>query len=106
MPVLKITDASGQTHEINADSGMTVMEVAVDNSLAGMLAECGGACACATCHVYIAEEWAGRLPAADDMEDAMLESALDRQANSRLGCQVEISDELDGIELTIAQNEG
>ena len=106
MPLLKILDAAGQSHEVSADSGMTVMEAAVDNNLAGMLAECGGACACATCHVYVADEWAQRLPAMDDMEDAMLDSALDRHANSRLACQLELSDELDGLELTIADNEG
>lgn len=106
MPLLKISDAAGQSHEVNADTGMTVMEVAVDNNLAGMVAECGGACACATCHVYVAEDWAARLPQPDDMEDAMLDSALERRPTSRLACQIEVSDELDGLALTIADNEG
>ena len=106
MPVLKITDASGETHEVTAEKGLTVMEVAVDNNLAGMVAECGGACACATCHAYVAEDWLSRLPPMDDMEDAMLDSALDRRPNSRLSCQLEVTDDLDGLELTIADNEG
>ena len=81
------------------------MEVAVDNNIAGMVAECGGACACATCHTYIAEDWLEKLPPVDDMEDAMLDSALERRPNSRLSCQIEISDDLDGLTLTVADNE-
>ena len=106
MPVLKITDAAGETHTVTADSGLTVMEVAVDNNLAGMVAECGGACACATCHAYVGEAWVSRLPPMEPMEDAMLDSALDRRPNSRLSCQLEVSDDLDGLEITIADNEG
>jgi len=81
------------------------MEAAVDNNVAGVVAECGGACACATCHVYVEQAWLNKLPAMDDMEDAMLDSALDRQANSRLSCQLEISDALDGLTVTAADNE-
>ena len=81
------------------------MEVAVDNNIAGMVAECGGACACATCHAYVDAAWLEKLPAMDDMEDAMLDSALERRPNSRLSCQIEITDDLDGLVLTVADNE-
>jgi 2Fe-2S ferredoxin len=80
------------------------MEAAVDNGIDGILAECGGACACATCHAYIDEAWLARLPEMDDMEDAMLDSALERRKNSRLSCQIEITDELDGLVVTVADN--
>ena len=104
MPTISITDSAGETRDIDAKTGLTLMEVAVDNNVAGIVAECGGACACATCHAYIDESWVARLPAMDDMEDAMLESALERRPNSRLSCQIEISDDLDGLALTVADN--
>ncbi len=105
MPKISIVDSTGNTVEVNAQVGLTVMEVAVDNNIAGIVAECGGACACATCHAYIDEAWLDRLPAMDDMEDAMLDSVLDRRPNSRLSCQIEITDELDGLVLTAADND-
>jgi 2Fe-2S ferredoxin len=105
MPTIKITDYKGETHTIEAKSGVTLMEVAVDNNIDGIPAECGGACACATCHAYVADSWLAKLPQMDDMEDAMLDSALDRRPNSRLSCQIEITDELDGLQVTIADSE-
>ncbi len=105
MPKITFVDSTGETVVVNAQVGLTVMEVAVDNNIAGIVAECGGACACATCHTYIAEAWLDRLPAMDDMEDAMLDSVLDRRPNSRLSCQIEIADELDGLVLTAADND-
>ncbi|MEM8983951.1 MAG: 2Fe-2S iron-sulfur cluster-binding protein [Pseudomonadota bacterium] len=85
-------------------NGYTVMEGAVDNGVEGLPAECSGACACATCHAYIDPEWTDRLPAMDDMEDSMLELASDRQDTSRLTCQIEVSDALDGLIVHIADN--
>jgi 2Fe-2S ferredoxin len=105
MPKISFVDAAGSAVEVAAKAGLTVMEVAVDNNITGMVAECGGACACATCHTYVDEAWLGRLPAMDDMEDAMLDSALDRRPNSRLSCQIEITDDLDGLAVTVADNE-
>jgi 2Fe-2S ferredoxin len=105
MPTIRITDIAGATRDIDAKAGLTLMEVAVDNNVAGLVAECGGACACATCHAYIDDSWMEKLPAMDDMEDAMLDSALERLPNSRLSCQIEITDELDGLALTVADNE-
>jgi 2Fe-2S ferredoxin len=106
MPKISFLNASGNVEQVDAKAGLTLMEVAVDNNIAGIVAECGGACACATCHAYIDEAWLDKLPAMDDMEDAMLDSALDRRPNSRLSCQIEISDDLDGLALTVADNEG
>jgi 2Fe-2S ferredoxin len=81
------------------------MEGAIDHDVPGIVAECGGACACATCHAYIGDAWLPRLRPADDMEDAMLDSARDRRPNSRLTCQIEMTEELDGIEVFVASNE-
>jgi 2Fe-2S ferredoxin len=75
------------------------MEAAIDNDIEGITAECGGACACATCHSYVSPEWLARLPKMDDMEDAMLDSAMDRENNSRLTCQITMTGELDGLEI-------
>lgn len=81
------------------------MEGAVNNDLDGLPAECGGACACATCHAYIDPQWLSKLPALDDMEDSMLDAAFDRRDNSRLTCQIEVTNELDGLVVHIAENE-
>lgn len=91
--------------EIDVATGYTVMEGAVDASVPGIVAECGGACACATCHAYVADEWLSRLPPMDDMEDAMLDSANERRPNSRLTCQIEVTDALDGMVVYVADNE-
>ena len=105
MPKITFIGSNGSAADVDAKAGHTLMEVAVDNNIRGMVAECGGACACATCHAYIADDWVERLPTMDDMEDAMLESAMDRRANSRLSCQIEVTAELDGLTVTIADNE-
>jgi 2Fe-2S ferredoxin len=104
MPKVNFVDPDGARHEIDVESGITVMEAAIDNDVPGIVAECGGACACATCHAYVGESWIARLPEMDDMEDAMLDSALDRKANSRLTCQIVMADNIDGIEVLVAHN--
>jgi 2Fe-2S ferredoxin len=105
MPRVIYHDVEGVRREVNVDKGSTVMEGALDNDVAGIIAECGGACACATCHSYIGESWLSQLPPVSDMEDAMLESAQDRRPNSRLTCQIEMTDELDGLEVFVARNQ-
>jgi len=105
MPRIIYHQPNGERREIEVPVGHSVMEGAVDNGVAGILGDCGGACACATCHAYIGADWLTRIPAMDDMEDAMLDSAEVRQANSRLTCQIEVAPELDGLELTVAPNE-
>lgn len=105
MPKVNFQTSAGDTVVVDANQGLTLMEVAVDNNVSEILAECGGACACATCHVYVADEWQSKLPAIDDMEDAMLESAADRQPGSRLSCQIEVTSELDGLTVKVACND-
>ena len=104
MPKVIFVDPEGARHEVDVEVGTTVMEAAIDNDVPGIVAECGGACACATCHAYVDENWFARLPEMDDMEDAMLDSALDRTENSRLTCQISMTDEFDGIEIIVAFN--
>lgn len=106
MPTVVIHDSRGVRREIRAAGGGTLMEAAVDADVAGILAECGGACACATCHAYVPEPWFSRLPPMSDMEDAMLDSATDRRPDSRLTCQIELTGELDGLEVFVADNGG
>ena len=98
-------DHEGNTREVDAKNGMSVMEAAIANMIPGIDADCGGACACATCHVYVAEDWLKKLKPKDDMEDSMLDFADDVQDNSRLSCQILLSDELDGIEVTTPENQ-
>lgn len=104
MPKIIYHDTGGRRRELTVASGSTVMEGAIDNDVEGIVAECGGACACATCHAYIAEAWLPRLPPMADMENAMLDSAEDRRPNSRLTCQIEVTDDLEGLEIFVARN--
>lgn len=96
----KITyiEYNGTEHTIDVNSGMTVMEGARDNGIPGIEADCGGACACSTCHVYVAKDWVERLPAIDAMEEDMLDFAFDIDpSRSRLSCQVRVTDDMDGL---------
>ncbi|MFT0891152.1 2Fe-2S iron-sulfur cluster-binding protein [Pseudochelatococcus sp. G4_1912] len=97
MPKITYIDAAGNSRIVEAVIGSTVMEVAVHNSIPGILAECGGACACATCHVYIEEEWVDIVGPPEPMEEDMLDFALDVRSNSRLSCQIRVREELDGL---------
>jgi 2Fe-2S ferredoxin len=95
------TDRDGKEHILEGRDGWTVMEILRDAGLP-ITAECGGACACATCHVYVDEEWAAKLPDKSDTETDMLDMALAVEANSRLSCQIICSEALDGIKVTVA----
>ena len=101
MPKLIITDRSGKKSEIEFDSNFTLMEILRDNGY-DIEASCGGCCACATCHVYIDEKWINKLKNMDDDEESMLDQAFDIKNNSRLSCQIDLSEELDGLEIEIA----
>ena len=101
MPKLIITDRSGKKSEIEYDSNFTLMEILRDNGY-DIEASCGGCCACATCHVYIDEKWTNKLQNMDDDEESMLDQAFDVKNNSRLSCQIDLSEELDGLEIEIA----
>lgn len=105
MPVVKYRDQAGGAYEVEVPSGTTVMQGAVDNMLDGIVGECGGACSCATCHVYVDPAWAKRLPAPDEMEKDMLECVLEPGENSRLSCQITVSDELDGLEVIMPDSQ-
>ncbi len=105
MPLVIFHDVDGQRVEVDVAAGNTVMEAALDNGVAGILAECGGACACATCHAYIADAWMPRLKPIEDMEDAMLDAANERRPSSRLLCQIDVTPDLDGLEVFVARNE-
>ena len=106
MPKVTYIALDGVRHEVEVEVGYTVMEGAINNNIDGIVAECGGACACATCHSYIDESWLDKLPPMDDMEDSMLDAAYERTDNSRLTCQIEMNDALDGLVVQVADNEG
>ena len=101
---INVTDRDGQSHEVEGEEGLKIMEVLRDLDY-GVEAICGGMCSCATCHVYVDPDWLARLPAREDDEDDLLDSLECRKDNSRLSCQVEFTSELDGIKLTIAPEE-
>ncbi len=105
--MVKVTFQShdGTEHVIEAEVGKTVMEVARDNNLPGIIAECGGSCACATCHVYVSEEWRDRIPAKDDMESDMLDFAWESNETSRLSCQIRLTEDLDGLHVHIPEEQ-
>ena len=105
MPKIIYILPDGTKNEVVVENGYSVMEGAINNNIPGIVAECGGACACATCHSYVDEAWLDRMPAMDDMEDSMLDAAYERKDNSRLTCQIEVNDELDGLVIHVADNE-
>ena len=106
--MVKITyiDAEGTARSVEAEEGSTVMENAVHNAIPGIEAECGGACACATCHVYVAEEWREAVGEPEPMEEDMLDFAFDVRPNSRLSCQIRVKPELDGLVVTTPAQQG
>ena len=107
-PMTKITYIThdSKTHEIDVQNGLTVMEGAVQNDIPGIDADCGGGMACATCHVYVKEEWLDKLPKKEDGEDDMLDMAFEPKQNSRLSCQLTVSDDLDGLIVNIPSKQG
>jgi 2Fe-2S ferredoxin len=97
MAKIHFVDHSGETRTIDVENGATVMEAAIRNAIPGIEAECGGACACATCHVYVDEAWREKVGAPSPMEEDMLDFGFDVRPNSRLSCQIKVSDALDGL---------
>ena len=104
-PLIVFIDRDGARREVRAAVGVTLMEVARQQGIDGIVAQCGGACACATCHLYVAPQWLGKLEPPEDMEEGMLESAWEPRANSRLSCQIHVSAALDGLEVTIPERQ-
>lgn len=97
MPRVTFIAADGTRNEVDAANGLTLMQAAVNNGVPGIVAECGGACSCATCHVHVEQDWYGRLTPPEGMEKEMLEFVMEPQPTSRLSCQIKLSDELDGL---------
>ncbi len=97
MPKITFIEHDGTTNEVEGEVGMTVMELARKHDIPGIEAECGGACSCATCHVYVDDAWTAKTGSPEEMEEDMLDFAFDVRANSRLSCQIKITDELDGL---------
>ena len=97
MAKITYVEHSGKLHTIQVQNGLTVMEGAVQNNISGIDADCGGSMACATCHVYVKEEWVNKLPKKEDGEEDMLDMAYEPNKFSRLSCQLTVSDELEGL---------
>jgi len=108
MLMIKVTfvEANGKSREVEAAAGATLMETAIKNSVPGIDAECGGACACATCHVYVDPAWMAAVGKPQSMESDMLDFASDVKPNSRLSCQIKIKPELDGLKVTTPAKQG
>ena len=98
---IEVKDREGNKKILQGDSSSTLMEIIRDDGL-DIEAACGGCCACATCHVYIDDKWLNKLTPKEDEEESMLDQAFDVRVNSRLSCQINLSDELDGLELELA----
>jgi 2Fe-2S ferredoxin len=105
MPTVIYKTHNGGQYEAEIATGSNLMDGALDNMIDGILGECGGACACATCHCYVDEAWIEKTGAASDMEQEMLTCVVDPQPNSRLACQITMSDELDGLVVTLPESQ-
>ena len=106
MPKITYIIDEENSETIEVSNGLTVMEGAVQNNIPGIDADCGGGMACATCHVYVNEKWQDKLPAKEDGEEDMLDMAFEPKQNSRLSCQLVVSDELDGLVVNIPSKQG
>ena len=105
MPKITYIEHSGKSHTIEIANGLSVMEGAVQNNIPGIDADCGGSMACATCHVYVKEEWFNKLPKKEDGEEDMLDMAFEPKKNSRLSCQLMVSDQLDGLVVNLPEKQ-
>ncbi|WP_425410335.1 2Fe-2S iron-sulfur cluster-binding protein [Hyphococcus sp.] len=106
MPKITYIEHDGTEHTIDAEAGISVMEAAVKNMVPGIDADCGGACACATCHVYVDETWREKTGKPESMEESMLDFAAEQKENSRLSCQIKVSDTLDGLVVRLPEFQG
>jgi 2Fe-2S ferredoxin len=106
MPRITFIEPGGFRHEINAPVGITLMEAAKQNGVQGILALCGGACACGTCHVYVDADRLPALAAREEMEEGMLEGAWQPRDNSRLSCQIHVTADLEGLVVTVPERQG
>lgn len=105
MPTVTYIEFDGQEHEIEVAPGNSVMRGAVDNQLRGIIAECGGNMSCGTCHVYVDSTWFDKIGDKSEMEEILLEGVCDAQPNSRLSCQIKVTEELDGLVVRLPQKQ-
>ena len=105
MPKITYKDNQGNSKTIEVEKGLSVMEGAIQNNIPGIDADCGGSMACATCHVYVEEKWLNKLPNAEEGEVDMIDMAFEPKKNSRLSCQLIITDEMDGLEVTTPEKQ-
>jgi 2Fe-2S ferredoxin len=97
MAKITYVEFNGSEHVLDVATGLSVMQGAVNHNVRGVIAECGGACSCATCHLYVDEAWTGKLGRKSEIEEALLDAVCDPQPNSRLSCQINVTEELDGL---------
>ena len=105
MTKIVFVDHTGEETVVDATNGESVMEAAINNNIEGIVAECGGACACATCHCYVDDAFRALTGEPDEMEQAMLDFTENVQENSRLSCQIEVTDELEGLRVTTPETQ-
>ena len=105
MPKIIYKDNQGNSKTIEVEKGLSVMEGAIQNNIPGIDADCGGSMACATCHVYVEEKWLNKLPNAEEGEVDMIDMAFEPKKNSRLSCQLIVTDEMDGLEVTTPEKQ-
>ena len=105
MPKVIYKSFEGNSKTIEVENGLSVMEGAIQNDIPGIDADCGGAMACATCHVYVEEKWLSKLPKAEEGEVDMIDMAFEPKKNSRLSCQLIVTEEMDGLEVTTPEKQ-
>ena len=105
MAKITFIEHNGTEHVVDGENGMSVMETAVKNMVPGIDADCGGACACATCHVYLQGDWVDKLGERSEMEEDMLDFAFEVQDSSRLSCQIRVSDDIDGLVVQVPEKQ-
>ncbi len=103
MALITFIENDNTCHQVTVEEGCSLMDGAIQHGIEGIIAECGGACACATCHCYIEDEWVATTGKADDMEAAMLDAVLDPRPNSRLSCRVKVTSDMDGLVVHIPE---
>ena len=103
MPTITYIEHDGTEHKVDADNGVSVMRGAIDNGVPGIDADCGGECSCATCHVVITDDWWSKVGTPNDAEESMLDLNPEREPHSRLSCQIEVTDALDGLVVNLPE---
>lgn len=105
MPTVTYIQTNGNSQEVDLEVGVSLMQGALDNLVEGIVAECGGSCSCATCHCYINKDWVDKLDPATEMENSLLECVAAPKDNSRLSCQIKVTDALDGLVIHLPESQ-